>query len=183
MFKMFSRTALVLVLLSSILLTSCVSKSAGLMPFSDIRDGYSFLYPSGWQQKMIKGGPDILFQDIIELSENVSVVIGKLNSVKELAEIGSASDVGLRVAQKVIATPGSGREADLIAAEQRDINGKSYYLLEYATKLANGQRRHEVVSVTTGKSGLYTLSVSTPETRWSKVKNLFYNVAQSFTVK
>jgi photosystem II oxygen-evolving enhancer protein 2 len=183
MFMMLRRFSVILILLSSLLLTSCVAKNAGLMPFSDIRDGYSFLYPGGWQQKMIKGGPDILFQDIVELSENVSVVIGKLSSVKELAEIGTASDIGLRVAQKVIATPESGREADLITAEQRDLNGKSYYLLEYATKLANGQRRHEVVSVTTGKSGLYTLSISTPETRWLKVKDLFYKVAESFSVK
>jgi photosystem II oxygen-evolving enhancer protein 2 len=180
---MLKRTALVLILLSSLLLTSCVSKTSGLMPFSDIKDGYSFLYPGGWQQKMVKGGPDILFQDIIELSENVSVVIGKLSSVKELSEIGSASDVGLRVAQKVIAAPNTGREADLINAEQREINGKTYYLFEYATKLANGQQRHELASVTTGKSGVYTLSVSTPESRWARVKDLFYKVASSFTVK
>jgi len=180
---MLKRAALVLILLSSLLLTSCVSKTAGLMPFSDIKDGYSFLYPGGWQQKMVKGGPDILFQDIIELSENVSVVIGKLSSVKELAEIGNASDVGLRVAQKVIAAPNTGREADLIKAEQRELNGKTYYLLEYATKLANGQRRHEIASVTTGKNGVYTLSVSTPEARWTRVKDLFYHVAESFTVK
>jgi photosystem II oxygen-evolving enhancer protein 2 len=180
---MYPRFLLLFVLVSTLFLTSCVSRTSGLVPFTDIKDGYSFVYPTGWQQKTIKSGPDVLFQDIIELSENVSVVIGKLTSVKELAEIGTASDVGLRVAQKVIASPESGREADLVTAEQNKINGKTYYLFEYATKLPGGQHRHEVVSVTTGKRGLYTLSISTPESRWERVKDLFYKVANSFTVK
>lgn len=180
---MIKRNLLLFTLIFCLFLTSCVSKTAGLMPYTDIKDGYSFLYPGGWQQKIIKGGPDVLFQDIIELSENVSVVIGSLNTVKQLADIGNASDVGLRVAQKVIAPPDSGRSADLITAEQRENKGKTYYLLEYATKLANGTKRHDLVSVTTGKSGVYTMSVSTPESRWPKVKELFYRVAESFTVK
>ncbi|MDX1978265.1 MAG: photosystem II reaction center PsbP [Pseudanabaenaceae cyanobacterium bins.68] len=180
---MFKRNFLVFTLVFCLFLTSCVSKAAGLLPYSDIKDGYSFLYPGGWQQKMLKGGPDVLFQDIIELSENVSVVIGQLNSVKQLAEIGTASDVGLRLAQKVIAPPESGRSAELITAEQRENKGKTYYLLEYATRLANGSKRHDLVSVTTGKSGLYTMSVSTPESRWPRVKELFYRVAESFTVR
>lgn len=164
-------------------LSGCVSSTSGLIPFIDSKDGYSFLYPNGWLHTSLRNGPDVVFHDIVEPTENVSVVIGKLTSVKTLSEIGTASDVGLKVMQKVIAVPGSGREAELINAEQRDIDGKAYYLLEYTVKRMSGEPRHDLVSVTTNRGNLYTLSVSTVENRWPKVKDLFFKVASSFSVQ
>jgi photosystem II oxygen-evolving enhancer protein 2 len=180
---MFKRAVCTFLMVLTIGLSGCVSSTSGLIPFVDSKDGYSFLYPNGWLHTSLRNGPDVVFHDIVEPTENVSVVIGKLSSVKSLSEIGTASDVGLKVMQKVIAVPGSGREAELINAEQRDVDGKAYYLLEYAVKRMSGEPRHDLVSVTTNRGNLYTLSVSTTENRWPKVKDLFSKVASSFSVQ
>ncbi len=173
---------LVMVLVVALGLTGCVTQTAGLLPYNDPRDGYSFLYPNGWQPVQGAKGPDVVLHDIIEPSENVSVVIGALESVKDLTELGSASDVGLRLQNKVIAAPGSGRTAELLNADRRDVDGKTYYLLEYAIALSSGSRRHDLVSVGTNRGKVYTLSVSTLESRWPKVRDLFYRVANSFAL-
>jgi photosystem II oxygen-evolving enhancer protein 2 len=164
-------------------LSGCVTPTSGLVPFVDSKDGYSFLYPNGWLESRLKSGPDILFHDIIEPSEMVSVVISKLESVKSLEEIGTANDIGLRVQKRVIAADGSGRTAELLSAEQREVNGRPYYLLEYAVKRTNGESRHDLVSVSANRGNLYTLSTSTLENRWNRVKDLFYRVASSFSVE
>jgi photosystem II oxygen-evolving enhancer protein 2 len=164
-------------------LSGCVSSTSGLIPFVDSKDGYSFLYPNGWLQTSLRNGPDVVFHDIVEQTENVSVVISKLATVKTLSEIGTANDVGLKVKQKVIAVPGSGREAELINADRRDVDGKTYYLLEYTVKRKTGEARHDLVSVTTNRGNLYALSVSTLENRWPKVKDLFFKVASSFSIQ
>ncbi len=174
--------ALVLAAVMALGLTGCVTQTAGLVPYRDSRDGYSFLYPNGWQPVQGAKGPDVVLHDIIEPSENVSVVIGPLESVKDLTELGSASDVGLRLQNKVIAAPGSGRTAELLNAERRDVDGQTYYLLEYAIALSSGSRRHDLVSVGTNRGKVYTLSVSTLESRWPKVRDLFYRVANSFAL-
>jgi photosystem II oxygen-evolving enhancer protein 2 len=164
-------------------LSGCVTPTSGLVPFVDSKDGYRFLYPNGWLETKLKNGPDILFHDIIEPSEMVSVVISKLESVKTLPEIGTPNDVGLRVRERVIAAAGSGREAQLLSAEQREVSGKPYYLLEYAVKRTNGESRHDLVSVSAARGNLYTLSISSLENRWTKVKSLFHRVASSFAVE
>ncbi len=183
---MFKRAVCVLMLVLTFYLSGCVTPTIGLAPFKDTKDGYGFLYPNGWLPTSAKNGLtsglDVVFHDLIEQSENVSVVISKLASVKSLAEIGNANDIGLRVMQRVIAAPGSGREAQLISAEQSDLNGKTYYLMEYKVEPKGGESRHDLVSVTESRGKLYTLSVSTLESRWTKVKDLFYRVANSFSV-
>jgi photosystem II oxygen-evolving enhancer protein 2 len=56
-------------------------------------------------------------------------------------------------------------------------------LLEYSIKRMTGEPRHDLVSVTTNRGNLYTLSVSTLENRWPKVKDIFYKVATSFSTQ
>jgi len=177
---MFKRAVVTLLVLLSLTLSGCVTKIGGLAPFVDSKDGYSFLYPNGWLQKMVKNGPDIVFHDIVEPSENVSVVIGKLKSVKSLAELGTADDVGARIQEKVIASASS--DTSLVSAEQYESNGKTYYLLEYLIKGAQKEPRHDLVTVTESKGNFYTLSISTLESRWSRLKDIFHQVASSFSV-
>jgi len=172
--------AVVLVVVS-LSLNGCVTRTSGLAPYVDSRDGYSFLHPNGWLQTTVKNGPDVIFHDIVEPSENVSVVIGKLKSVSTLEEIGSAQDIGLRIQAKVIGSP----YANLVKAESYENNGKPYYLLEYKIASSNNKpsdSRHDLVSVTANDGSFYTLSISTLESRWLRLKDLFYKVASSFTV-
>ncbi|MBA0837683.1 hypothetical protein Goarm_009820, partial [Gossypium armourianum] len=44
----------------------------GFLPVTDKKDGYTFLYPFGWQEVVIEG-QDKVFKDVIEPLENVSV--------------------------------------------------------------------------------------------------------------
>ncbi|AFY74586.1 PsbP [Synechococcus sp. PCC 7502] len=170
----------ILLMVFSLSLSGCVTQTSGLAPFVDSRDGYSFLHPNGWLQKSVVNGPDVVFHDIVEPSENVSVVIGKLKSVKTLEDIGTPQDIGLRIQEKVIGSP----NASLISAETYQNNGKPYYLLEYKISSSNkpNESRHDLVSVTANDGNFYTLSISTLESRWLKLKDLFYRVANSFTV-
>jgi photosystem II oxygen-evolving enhancer protein 2 len=176
---MFKSAIAILLVMFSLSLSGCVTKTSGLAPFVDSRDGYSFLHPNGWLQKNIKNGPDVVFHDIVEPSENVSVVIGKLKTVKSLEEIGTPQDIGLRIQAKVIGSP----NANLISASTYENQGKAYYLLEYAIPSDKAsESRHDLVSVTANDGNFYTLSISTLESRWTKLKDIFYRVANSFTV-
>jgi len=180
-FFMYQRIFLLLMVVLSVALSGCVSANSGLLLYSDSKDGYHFLYPNGWQETRTvtkTKGLDVLFHDIIEPSENVSVVIGKLETVKDLHEIGNASDVGLRIQQKIIMGKG-----ELLSANEKEVNGKTYYQLEYAVERSNGELRHDLVAVTTGRGKLYTLSVSARAGRWQKVKDLFHRVVDSFVVE
>jgi photosystem II oxygen-evolving enhancer protein 2 len=199
---------LVLVLFSWVSLTGCASATSGLKAYVDSLDGYEFLYPNGWVPVDVSSGADVVFRDLIQATENVSVVVSPLTQGKTLAELGAPKELGERLAKRVIAPPESGRQAELISAEQRQVGEKSYYNLEYVINLpsklpsqASSQanqpetdtppnppqtpsiyQRHTLTSVAVSRGKLYTLSVSAPENRWSKVQKQFDIVTRSFTV-
>jgi photosystem II oxygen-evolving enhancer protein 2 len=184
MFKHAVSTVLVVL---ALFLTSCASTpTSGLLPFVDIKDGYRFLYPNGWTVTKGNSAIDVLFHDIIEPSENVSVSISKLETVKTLEDIGDAKAIGLRVQERVVAPEGSGRNAKLLNANQRVTNGESgdrnYYTFEYAVQRMQGEPRHDLVTVSTNHGNLYTLNISSPERRWERVKDLFARVSKSFAI-
>ena len=81
----------------------------------------------------------------------------------------------------VIAPEGSGRQADLVEARERDNAGHRFYDLEFAVHLED-RDRHELATVVVDRGRLYTLATSTNEARWSKVKGLFQQVIESFTL-
>jgi photosystem II oxygen-evolving enhancer protein 2 len=150
----------------------------------DSTDGYQFLYPNGWvpvKVSNVKSGADVVFHDIIEQSENVSVVINPVSGGKQLTELGSPGEVGYQLGKTAIAPPGSGREAELINAESREFGDKTYYTLEYAVKV-NGQERHNLASVAVSRGKLYTFNASTTEDRWGKMQDMLKQVISSFSV-
>jgi photosystem II oxygen-evolving enhancer protein 2 len=155
---------------------------SGFKSYVDTADGYEFLYPNGWMQVDVKRGPDVVLHDLIESSENVSVVINPVSNDKVLEDLGSPSEVGYRLSQVAIAPLESGRQAELVNAEAHEAGGQTYYLLEYAVKLPNNQLRHNLASVVVRRSKLYTLNGSTTEKRWSKVKSKMETMVGSFKV-
>ncbi|MBD2175395.1 photosystem II oxygen evolving complex protein PsbP [Pseudanabaena sp. FACHB-1998] len=180
---MLKRAVSTLLVVLALFLTSCASTpTSGLVPFADSKDGYRFLYPNGWTETKGNSAIDILFHDIIEPSENVSVAISKLETVKNLEEIGEVDAIGLRVQQRVVAPDGSGRQAQLLKAVQREDGDRKYYTFEYAVKRLQGEPRHDLVTVTTNRGNLYTMNISSSEKRWDKVKDLFTRVAKSFSI-
>lgn len=180
---MLKRAVSIMLVAFALFLTSCASTpTSGLVPFADSKDGYRFLYPNGWTETKGNSAIDILFHDIIEPSENVSVAITKLETVKNLEEIGDPEAIGLRVQQRVVAPDGSGRQAQLLNAIQREDGDRKYYTFEYAVKRLQGEPRHDLVTVTTNRGNLYTMNISSAEKRWDKVKDLFARVSKSFSI-
>jgi len=171
-------------------LTACISPIAGLKAFVNTSEGYRFLYPNGWVQvQMTKsdGSPDVVFRDLINETENVSVVISLFSSNnneldRSLESLGSPGEVGYLLQQKAIAPANSGRTAELVDAESRQVNNRTYYVLEYEVTLPN-QKRHDIASVVVSGDKLYTFNASTTEDRWKRVQAKFKTIVESFSVR
>jgi photosystem II oxygen-evolving enhancer protein 2 len=168
-------------LLTTLVLQGCVAV-AGLNAFADDIDGYRLLYPNGWVQIKVQDGPDVVFHDIIEQTENVSVVINPVPGRKTLADLGTPGEVGYQLSKSAIAPPDSGRTAELVNAVERQVGGKVYYLLEYLVKLSDGRERHNLASATISRGKLFTVNASTPEPRWDLMKTTLERSVQSFAV-
>ncbi|MBD2413248.1 photosystem II oxygen evolving complex protein PsbP [Nostoc calcicola FACHB-389] len=180
---MWKRIVLILLLVLSFSLSnSGVAVAAGLKSFVDTNDGYQFLYPNGWLQVKVANGPDVVFHDLIEVTENVSVVISPVPENKTLAELGTPTEVGYKLGKAALAPANSGRSAELINAAQQEVDGKTYYLLEYEVKLPNQQQRHNIASVAVSRGKLFTFNASISEKRWPKVKQTIDEVVNSFSV-
>lgn len=181
---MLKRIAVALILVLSLGLAGCVSAGAGLQSYVDSIDGYRFSYPIGWVQVQLtqSGGPDVVFRDLINNTENISVVINEIpGGDKDLSELGSPTEVGYRLQKSALAPEGSGRTAELVNAEAITAGDKTFYLLEYLVNLPD-QTRHDLASVVVHRGQLYTLNASTTEARWNKVKSMMKAVVTSFAV-
>ncbi|HIK12635.1 MAG TPA: photosystem II reaction center PsbP family protein [Oscillatoriaceae cyanobacterium M33_DOE_052] len=180
---MLKRIAAIILLVLTVTVTSCAaSATAGLQPYVDSYKGYQFLYPNGWTQVNAGKGPDVVFHDLINQMDNVSVVISPVPNGKTLAELGTPSEVGYKLSKNAIAPAGSGREAELLSAESLEKGDKSYYIFEYDVKLANDVHRHNLASVAVSRGKLFTLNLSTTENSWQKRAYQFNNVVKSFSV-
>lgn len=180
---MWKRIAFILLLVLSLCLSNPgLAKAAGFNSYVDTSDGYQFLYPNGWLQVKVAQGPDVVFHDLIEISENISVVISPVPDGKTLKELGTPTEVGYRLGKAALAPPDSGRSAELVNALEREVEGKTYYLLEYLVKLPNQQERHNIANVAVSRGKLFTFNASIPEKRWPRVKRLIEDVINSFSV-
>ena len=56
----------------TVALLLCAAK--GYVPAKDQQDGYSFIYPFGWQEVSVTG-QDVVYKDIIEPLESASVAV------------------------------------------------------------------------------------------------------------
>ena len=162
--------------------TSCSAAAAGLNSFQSPDGRYAFLYPTGWTRVQVTEGPQVVFHDLINADETLSLVVSDVNSTNSLENLGSAVAVGEKLRRIVIAPDGSGREAELVEAAEREDGGRTFYDLEYAVHL-NDRDRHELATVVVDRGRLYTFAASTNEVRWPKVKGLFHQVISSFTLR
>jgi photosystem II oxygen-evolving enhancer protein 2 len=163
-------------------LSGCSALAAGLNSYQSPDGRYAFLYPTGWTRVQVSNGPQVVFHDLINSDETLSLVISDVNATNDLEALGSAVAVGEKLGRVVIAPEGSGRAAELVEAVERQDNGHTFYDLEYAVHLAD-RDRHELATVVVDRGRLYTLAASTNEVRWPKVKELFQNVITSFTLR
>jgi photosystem II oxygen-evolving enhancer protein 2 len=172
-----------LMLLLSLALVACSAAAAGLNSFQSPDGRYAFLYPTGWTRVQVSEGPQVVFHDLINSDETLSLVISEVNPDNSLEDLGSAVAVGEKLRRIVIAPEGSGREAELVeASERQDPTGHTFFDLEYAVHLAD-RDRHELATVVADRGRLYTFAASTNEARWPKVRELFERVIGSFTLQ
>lgn len=166
-------------------LSACSSSVTGLNRYSDVIDGYQFFYPNGWVAVDVRNSNtdvDVVYRDIIEEGENLSLIISDIDNESRLTDLGTPTDVGYRFMQIINQNTNNGREAELISAQKGEQDLQDYYLLEYKVKLGDNQYRHNLANVAVKNGKLYTFNISATEYRWQKVKDLFTAVAKSFTL-
>ena len=164
-----------------LVLVGCSAAAAGLNSFQSPDGRYAFLYPTGWTRVQVSGGPQVVFHDLINSDETLSLVISEVNDTNDLDSLGSAVAVGERLRRVVIAPEGSNRQAELVEARERQQAGHTFYDLEYAVHLAD-RDRHELATVVVDRGRLFTFAASTNEVRWPRVKELFERVIGSFNL-
>ena len=165
------------------LLSSCTPGAANLHNYIDLQDGYQFRYPKGWVAVEVgnaSAGVDVVFRDLIEPTENLSVMISEIPRDRQLQDLGTATDVGYRFFKQRNAIDPDVR-VDLIGAETLSKIGQTYYLLEFAVTFRDRPPRHDLASVATHNGKLYTFNLSTTEKRWPTVKEQFKIIARSFS--
>ena len=153
--------------------------NAGLEAYQSPDGRYGFLYPTGWTRVKVDGGPEIIYHDLINSNETLSLVVSDVNKEVDLEQLGGPNEVGQTLIDKVIAPEGSGRSVKLVDAKKRESSNHIFYDLEYQLNL-NEQDRHELATVVIDRGTLYTFAVGTNEDRWSKVNGMFNNVIESF---
>ena len=153
--------------------------NAGLEAYQSPDGRYAFLYPTGWTRVKVDGGPEIIYHDLINSNETLSLVVSDVNKEVDLEQLGSPIEVGQTLIDKVIAPEGSGRSVKLVDAKRREASNHIFYDLEYQLNL-NEQDRHELATVVIDRGTLYTFAVGTNEDRWNKVDVMFTNVIESF---
>ncbi|MCU0537942.1 MAG: photosystem II reaction center PsbP family protein [Hydrococcus sp. Prado102] len=174
-----------LIIIVSVTLSGCSVGVTNLQHYTNATKGYEFLYPNGWMEVEVKNaseGVETVFHDLIQRSENLSVIVSKIPEGKTLSDLGTPSEVGYRFLKQINSDPNSDREAELLDAESRESNGKTYYTLEYEVKIPNRPERHDIASIAVSRNKLYTFNLSTDQKRWGKVSKLFKTVVNSFLV-
>ena len=170
----------ILLILLCLTLSACSGGlNAGLEAYQSPDGRYAFLYPTGWTRVKVDGGPEIIYHDLINSNETLSLVVSDINKEVDLEKLGSPIEVGQTLIDKVISPEGSGRSVKLVDANKREASNHIFYDLEYILNL-NGQNRHELATVVIDRGTLYTFAVGTNEDRWSKVNGMFNNVIDSF---
>ncbi|MBW4534889.1 MAG: photosystem II reaction center PsbP family protein [Pleurocapsa minor HA4230-MV1] len=184
MFKSFCAGLLIVL---SLVITSCSTGVTGLQSYVNTSKGYEFLYPNGWIPVNLgtsaRKTVDVVFRDLVERTENLSVIINEVPDGKTLEDLGSPSEVGYRLLKVINSTPKGEREAEFIRAEARENKDKKYYLLEYEEEIPEQGTRHNIASVAVSRGKIFTFNLSTPEKRWDTVKDSFEVAVKSFTVR
>ena len=177
---MLKRFAALLLVVITLGLQSCAAGTS-LQSYNDSYEGYEFKYPTGWVAAKCPVGPMSVFHDIINSSENVSVVISPVSGGKTLPDIGTPSEVGYKLSKSITSLSTDDRNVELVNAQSFEAGDKLYYILEYIANLPSGTR-HDLASVIVRRGQLYTFNASIPESRWEKLKDTVKQTVASFSV-
>nr|AJS13466.1 PPL1 [Erycina pusilla] len=143
----------------------------------DKKDGYSFLFPFGWQEVVVQG-QDKVFKDVIEPLESVSINMIP-TSKQDIRELGSPQEVADALIKKVLAPPS--QKIMLVEASEHDADGKAYYTFEFTAQAPNFTR-HALGTIVIANGRFYTLTTGANERRWEKMKDRLHTVVDSFKI-
>ena len=150
--------------------------SSGLEPFKSQDGIYGFLFPTGWTRVAVESGPEVVYHDLINSDETLSLVISKLDNEVELDDLGGADAVG----ERLFGVKDSKNPIQLLEAEEREVDNHIFYDLEYSVNYED-KGRHEYATVVVDRGYLYTLAASSSEQRWPKMQDIYKRVVSSFT--
>ena len=150
--------------------------ASGLEPFKSQDGRYGFLFPTGWTRVAVDNGPEVVYHDLINSDETLSLVISKLENDIDLDDLGGPSAVG----ERLFGEKNEDNPIQLIEAQEREVDEHKFYDLEYVVNLED-KSRHEFATVVVDRGYLYTLAASSSEQRWSKMQDIFKRVVSSFT--
>lgn len=175
--------ALILMFATMFGLQACSgSAPVSLLDYVNSYQGYQFSYPTGWLEVNVSNGPDVVFHDIINPTENVSVVVSPVAEGKTLEELGGPTEVGYKLSKSITEMAGGSREVELLNAQNVETGeGKTYYILEYLASTPEGQR-HNLASAIVRRGQLFTFNASVPEARWKRLKSSLTQSVASFSV-
>ncbi|KAG6401804.1 hypothetical protein SASPL_138670 [Salvia splendens] len=157
--------------------TFAAETKKGFLPVTDKKDGYTFVYPFGWQEVVVEG-QDKVFKDVIEPLESVSVNIIP-TAKQDIRDFGPPQEVGETLIRKVLASPT--QKTKLIEASEHDVEGKAYYTFEFLAQAPN-YTRHALTTVCIGNGRFYTVTTGANERRWDKMKDRLKTVVDSFQI-
>lgn len=143
----------------------------------DPYDGYQFLYPFGWQEVSVDG-QDVLFKDIIEPLETVSVAI-TLTDKKSVTELGDVKETCFTIADNFLTS--RNQDVTLLDAKLESEDGIDYYTMEFTAK-APAYTRHALATIAICNGKLYTCVTGCNEKRWKKVETVARTVVGNFSV-
>jgi photosystem II oxygen-evolving enhancer protein 2 len=115
---MLRKILVTLLAILSLTLASCSSSIgvSGLQRYDVPEKGYQFLYPNGWLPVDIKNastGVDVVYHDLIERTENLSVIVNPVAANKTLADLGTPSDIGYRFLKQINNVPNLGERHNI----------------------------------------------------------------------
>jgi len=148
----------------------------GFLGVRDKGDGYQFFYPFGWQEVSVPG-QDVVYKDVIEPLESVSVSIIDTDK-SSISEYGDVTEVCFTLADKVLTAPG--QAVELIQAKEDEFEGVKYYNMEFKVSAPN-YKRHALASVAVNNGKFYTLLTGCNERRWNKVQDKLKPMVSSFS--
>jgi len=163
------------------MMTENVKPSFALSGFNVVkesREGYQFIYPTGWQEITVDGQAKV-YKDIIEPLESISLNIYPTER-ESLRDIGTANEVAETLVKQALSAPGALGKL-LSAKERTDKDGHLYYSFEFVSK-TKSYERHALTTVTITQGKFFTLTTGSSERRWDKIKERLYAANDSFQV-
>ncbi|MEW5312629.1 MAG: hypothetical protein WDW38_004249 [Sanguina aurantia] len=150
----------------------------GFQQVVDSQDNYQFLYPFGWQEVSVQGA-DVVFKDVVEPLESVSVTLTTTDKT-DISEFGGVQEVTEAIARNVLTAPGQ-KVTFLKSSQRADAKGRNYYDMQWTADTGK-YVRHSVAVVAVDNGIFYTLTTGANERRWNKMEERLYQIINSFSL-